>query len=85
MACHAEHLLHQAVTYDSLAAVRPCHWVGRNVRRVVGSIVIRHDTPANSPTNCRPYLRSIRTSGFSLVQRTLGLQRPSWTSVMTLW
>ena len=35
MACHAEHLLHQAVVYDSLtAAVATCHWlVGTSARR----------------------------------------------------
>src|SRR2546427_3661455 len=35
MACHAEHLLHQAVVYDSLAAaVAACHWlVGTSARR----------------------------------------------------
>jgi TrmH family RNA methyltransferase len=35
MACHAEHLLHQAVIYDSLAAaVATCHWlVGTSARR----------------------------------------------------
>src|SRR5262245_41911686 len=35
MACHAEHLLHQAVVYDSLAAaVTTCHWlVGTSARR----------------------------------------------------
>ena len=35
MACHAEHLLHQAEVYDSLsAAVATCHWlVGTSARR----------------------------------------------------
>src|SRR5262247_4578023 len=35
MACHAEHLLHQAAVYDSLAAaVTTCHWlVGTSARR----------------------------------------------------
>jgi TrmH family RNA methyltransferase len=35
MACHAEHLLHQAAIYDSLAAaVATCHWlVGTSARR----------------------------------------------------
>ena len=35
MACHAEHLLHQAAVYDSLsAAVATCHWlVGTSARR----------------------------------------------------
>lgn len=35
MACHAEHLLHQATVYDSLAAaVATCHWlVGTSARR----------------------------------------------------
>ena len=85
MARHAEHLLHQAVVYDSLAAaVATCHWlVGTSARRRE----YRHAplTPRELAHRLPAYMCSIRTSVFSLVQRIRGSRLPSWTSVMTSW
>ena len=70
MACHAEHLLHQAEVYDSLsAAVATCHWlVGTSARRreYRHQPLTPHELAHKLPALCAQRLPSTASQGPTL-------------------